>query len=320
MARKEMHLFGSDLNFGSQFYRRDQAAYLAEFEGWQEQRHAGEASVWYLLSSRAAEEIKSFNPDARIIIMLRNPVEMLHSMYYSFRWDGNEHLPTFEEALLAQSDRRAGRGIGRQTYFLQGLFYSEIARYAEQVGRYFNVFGRERVHVIIYNDFAADAGKTFRQTLEFLGADTSNLQAAFKAVNENKFIKNRAVSALLSDRMLRSTILAIRPLLPRAIFNAMQKMDARIRNFNSRVGGRAPLSLELRQELQHAFTPEVERLSVVLGRDLTNWTRDAGLRANETPKAVHSPAKTPSESSRADADQAANPGGENMALKSTAWI
>src|SRR5437016_1845324 len=84
MARKEMHVFGSDLRFGPQFYRRNLDAYLAEFEGWKDQPRGGEASVWYLLSKRAAAEIKAFNADARIIIMLRDPVEMLHSMYYTF--------------------------------------------------------------------------------------------------------------------------------------------------------------------------------------------------------------------------------------------
>jgi hypothetical protein len=54
MARKEMHFFGADLRFGPQFFRRDLAAYLAEFDAWKGQRHAGEASVWYLFSTRAA--------------------------------------------------------------------------------------------------------------------------------------------------------------------------------------------------------------------------------------------------------------------------
>ena len=156
MAKKEMHAFGSDLRFGPQFYRRDQEAYLAEFAARNGERHAGEASVWYLFSTQAAAEIHAFNPEARIIIMLREPAEMLYSLYYQFRFDGNEHLPTFEEALAAEDERRAGRRITRQTYLAQGLVYRDTARYTEQVRRYFDVFGRERVHVIIYDDLAAD--------------------------------------------------------------------------------------------------------------------------------------------------------------------
>src|SRR3954462_7600425 len=90
--RKEMHFFGTDLNFGPQIYRRSLDAYLAEYEGRNGEHRAGEASVWYLLSKTAASEIKAFNADANIIIMLRDPVELLHSMFYMFRYDGNEHL------------------------------------------------------------------------------------------------------------------------------------------------------------------------------------------------------------------------------------
>jgi hypothetical protein len=281
MARKEMHFFGADLGFAPQFYRRNLSAYAAEFEGWNGQRRSGESSVWYLMSSQAAAEIKAFNPEARIIIMLRDPIEMLHSLYYTFRWDGNEHLPTFEEALAAQEDRRAGRRITRQTYFAPGLIYREVIRYTEQVRRYFNVFGRDRVRVIIYEDFAANVATTCRETLQFLEVDTTQIQNDFKPINANKFVKSRALRALLSDRFVRSSVLAIRPLLPRGVFSAMQKVDARIRKLNSRHGGRPPLSSELREQLKREFAPEVERLSILLERDLSRWTHDYGQLENQ---------------------------------------
>jgi hypothetical protein len=274
MARKEMHFFGADLGFAPQFYRRNLDAYLAEFDGQNGQKRAGEASVWYLRSQVAATEIKAFNPDARIIIMLRDPIEMLHSLYYTFRWDGNEHLPTFAEALEAQDDRRAGQRITRQTYFAPGLVYYEAVRYTEQVRRYFNIFGRDRVHVVIYEDFAANVAETCRQVLEFLEVDPTQIPDNFKPVNSNKFVKSRFLRAMLSDRFVRSSVLAIRPLLPRAVFGAMQKVDARIRKFNSRHGGRPPLDPELCQRLKREFAPEVERLSILLGRDLSRWKHD----------------------------------------------
>ena len=101
MAQKEMHFFGADLRFGPQFFRRDLEAYRAEFGKWSGQTRTGEASVWYLFSRQAAAEIKVYSPDVRVIILLREPVSMLYSLYHSYRYDGNEHLPTFEEALKA---------------------------------------------------------------------------------------------------------------------------------------------------------------------------------------------------------------------------
>src|SRR5215475_4862738 len=82
MARKEMHAFGSDLRFGRRFYRRDLQTYQAEFNVPHGRRRAGEGSVWYLFSKTAAKEIHQFNPAARILIMLREPVEMISSLFH----------------------------------------------------------------------------------------------------------------------------------------------------------------------------------------------------------------------------------------------
>ncbi len=278
MAQKEMNVFGADLKFCPQFYRRDQEAYLAAFEGWSSQRRGGDASVWYLMSEKAAEEIKAFNPGARIIIMLREPSEMLYSLYYQFRFDGNEHLPTFEEALAAEGDRRAGRRIARQTYFPQGLIYRETARYTEQVRRYFEIFGRSRVHVILYDDFAADVEASYRSTLEFLELDSSRIETDFKVINGNKTVKNSAIRALLGDRLVRSTALAVARKLPRPIFTMLHDLERRVWKMNERPVRRPQLDPALRAELRREFAPEVEKLSRLLGRDLTHWGQPVSLR------------------------------------------
>jgi hypothetical protein len=279
MARKEMHAFGSDLRFSPHFYRRNHNAYLAEFQNRNGCRHAADASVWYLFSAEAAAEIKAFNPEARIIIMLREPAEMLYSLYYQFRFDGNEHLPTFSAALDAEDDRHEGRRIGRQAYLAQGLFYREAACYWEQVNRYLSVFGRNRVKVILYDDFAADVRGTYRETLEFLGVDATRIPTDFRVVNAAKNVKVPALRTLMSDPWLRSTALALRPFIPGMVFRTMQKLDSRLRNFNSRVEQRAPFDLVLRARLKKEFEPEVERLGRLLNRDLQHWTWTSSANA-----------------------------------------
>jgi GT2 family glycosyltransferase len=272
MARKEMHFFGLDLRFGPQFFRRDLTAYLAEFDAWNGQRRVGEASVWYLFSTQAAAEIKAFTPDARIIVMLREPVEMLHSLYYYFLFDGNEPLPTFEDALAAEADRACGRRLCRQTYFAQGLAYRQVVRYTEQVRRYFETFGRERVHVIIYDDFAADVFAAYRQTLDFLGLESKGCDPGFGVVNPAKRVKSPALRAVMGE--MRSAALALRPWMPRPVFAALQQIEVRLRRSNASVERRPALAPELRAQLKREFAPEVERLSELLGRDLTHWSRD----------------------------------------------
>jgi hypothetical protein len=294
MARKEMHFFGSDLRFGPQFYRRDPTAYLAEFNAANNRRRAGEASVWYLFSGQAAAEIKAFNPDARVIIMLRNPVEMIHSLYYQFLFDGNEHLPTFAEAIAAQDDRRAGRRLGRQHYFAQGLVYCEDARYTRQVERYFRAFGRDRVHVVIYDDFAADPDAVYRGTLEFLGVAPMPIKNGATVINGHKHVKNPVLRAVLNDPLVRRALLAVRPWLPQPVFTALGKAEARLRKLNTVPAARQTIDPELRRRLDAEFAPEVERLSALLGRDLTGWSRDARWHKDlETPAAVPGPAPPP---------------------------
>jgi hypothetical protein len=272
MAKKEMHAFGSDLRFGPQFYRRNLQEYLAEFDARNGERRAGEASVWYLYSAQAAAEIHAFNPEARIIIMLREPVEMLYSLYSQFRFDGNEHLKTFEEALAAEEDRRAGRRIKRQTYLAQGLVYRDTARYTAQIRRYFEVFGRDRVHVVVYDDLVADVRATFCRTLDFLGVDSARIRTDFPTINGNKAVKHSALRGLLNDPLVRSTAVAVGRRLPRPVFAALHDLERRLWKLNSRSEKRPPLAPEVRAQLQREFAPEVERLSELLGRDLTHWS------------------------------------------------
>ena len=272
MPQKEMHFFGSDLNFGPQCYRRDLDRYLAEFNGWNGQARVGEASVWYLLSTRVAAEIKAFSPEARIIILLREPVSMLYSLYYQFLFDGNEYLPTFEDALQAEHDRSIGRRIGRLTYLTQALAYRSTACFTEQVRRYFEVFGRERVHVIIYDDLAADTAGAYRDTLDFLGVSSSvNLPGS--EISGNVSVKSPVLRSILNDPLVRGTAIGLRRWLPVPIFTVIQKAGTRICALNQIPAKRPPIAPATRLSLQREFAPEVERLSVLLGRDLTHWSR-----------------------------------------------
>ena len=275
MARKEMHFFGSDLHFGPQFYRRDEPAYLREFQGWSGQSVIGESSVWYLFSARAAAEIKAFSPEAKILILLREPAEMLHSLYGHFRFDGNECLSPFATALAAEEDRRAGRRLGRQAYFPQGLAYRLTVRYAEQVRRYFEAFGRERVHVVLFDDLRADSTAVCRGTLAFLGLNPDRQRTPFAVVNSARRVRHPAVQAILGEPLLRSAVLALRPWLPTRWFAALRGVEARLHRFNARVAPHPPLDPSIRRQLRLELAAETSALGQLLERDLAAWREPA---------------------------------------------
>jgi hypothetical protein len=290
VARTEPAFFGADLHLGPQFqlYRRYPEEYFSLFDGWGDQARGGEKSVWYLFSKTAAVEIKAFNPDALIIIMLREPTAMLYSLYHEFLAVGNEHLPTFEEALAAEDDRRAGRRLNRQTFLAQMLVYRETVRFYEQVKRYFDVFGRERVHVIIYDDFSTQTAEVFRKTLAFLGVAYDGIPPEFKVVNGNangdNSVRSTILRAIMNDRMLRQAAVDLRNWLPYSVFTAMRKTWVKLNEFNFRESPakRRPMDPELKLSLLREFAPEVERLSELLGRDLTHWSVPGGLTQPES--------------------------------------
>lgn len=277
-AYKEPYYFGSDLQ-GTRIrqIQGKTGKYLALFHEAQDEKWVGESSNWYLYSKKAAEEIKAYDPAARIIIMLRSPIEMSYSMYYQSRYTGNEVLETFEEALDAEADRRAGKQMPPMSHTPHGLFYTDICLYAGQVKRYFDVFGRDCVHVIIYDDFKKDTAGSYRQTLEFLEVDPT-FTTDFKVINANKSTR----TGLLQKALLR---IGISPMLLKdqiTYFQATNRwvpergrgtlLSSAVKTY-TRYEKRPPLSEATRQRLQQLFLPDVEQLSELLGRDLTHWCR-----------------------------------------------
>lgn len=183
--RKEPHFWGRDLVGSRPWFVRDREQYRALFAPARKEKRVGEASVFYLFSRLAAEEIRRWKPSARIIVMLRNPVDMMHSLHAQFVGFGNEDILDFEAALAAEEDRKEGRRRQRfPRYPVQVLHYREVARYAPQVSRYLDAFGRERVHVILYDDLERDPARVFRRTCMFLGVDPS-FAPEFRVVNSN---------------------------------------------------------------------------------------------------------------------------------------
>ncbi|HEX3126898.1 MAG TPA: sulfotransferase domain-containing protein [Thermoanaerobaculia bacterium] len=249
---KEPHFFGTDLTVQPHTIREPDL-YLGMFADAGDYRRVGEGSVWYLTSKRAAQEIREFAPDAKILALLREPSEMAHSLYHLYRRTGNEDLPTFEEALAAEEERREGRRFPPGCYFPEGLLYTDVARAADKVERYFTAFGRDRVRVVLFEDFRRDNAKVYREVLEFLEVDPTF---------EPELDPARAAE--------RIQVMAIRQL---------RRTDPRVRSkigregLRQHAGSREPLAPAVRSALRETFRSDVTRLGELLGRDLSHWSR-----------------------------------------------
>jgi hypothetical protein len=269
---KEPHHFSTDFSSPRLDLYKNRDDYLALFAGGAGKARVGEGSIWYLYSQRAAQAIKEFEPAARIIIMLRSPIDVMYSLYYQFLYTGNEDLPTFEQALAAEADRKQGRRIPSTlaVAMCEALYYRDVVRYAEQVERYFDVFGRDAVQVIIYDDFKANTAAVYRATLEHLEIDP-DFSVEFGMVNVSKRVRNltlhRGYTYLAKWGMSH---------LPRPVWYLFRGMVIRpLRTLNTQRAPRPPVGPALRTRLQAELLPEIERLGALLERDLTHWCTPA---------------------------------------------
>lgn len=266
VIRGEPHFFGSDIDYNAPRLSERQYRRLASATGGKPV--CGDRSTWYLYSKRAAREIHAFNPEARIIAMLRNPVEMVASLHaHHYQRGLRDDIERLTDALDAEPARRQGERIPENARFAESLFYSEIPRYSEQLERYFQVFGRDRVHVIVLDDLKADPARVYRDTLEFLGVDPE-FEADFEVHN----VSSPAPKSWLYRRWKGSTWrYRLRSLVPQKLYTTLR--ERRRRRVATRVtrSPRAPLDPAVRVRLQQMFTDEIDRLETLLGRDLSAW-------------------------------------------------
>ena len=265
-SRKELHFFGTD--FTSPAYVRDPAEYLGHFSEATGVARIGEASVYYLYSKVAAEEIKAYCPDAKIIIMLRSPAEMLYSYHSQLLSNGFETLRSFPDALAAERDRRAGNRIPRGLKVSSShLFYRDLPKYTEQVARYFDAFGRDQVHIILFDDFRSETPRMFRETLSFLGV-AEGFAPQFKVVNPNTKTLLPSLRRFIHypDNGSRRIVKALIP-----FSSARKRLKDFLLSTNTRSVPRDPLDHDLQLTLRREFSAEVQQLGKLIDRNLGEW-------------------------------------------------
>lgn len=129
---KEPHHFSDDFAQFREYRRLDD--YMKLFRGrTQDHLIVGEASVWYLYSSSAVKSIYEFNKDAKILVMLRNPIDFVCSLHSQLLFAFNEDRPDFAEAWNLQEDRAKGINLPKTCIAPQFLQYRAVAKFGAQL-------------------------------------------------------------------------------------------------------------------------------------------------------------------------------------------
>lgn len=142
----------------------------------------GEASPSYLFHPLAPERVRALVPGARLIALLRNPVDRAFSHYQHEVALGREPL-SFDEALEREDERMRGeleRMLADPSYFSHAWWnhtYRARGYYAEQLARWLAVFPREQLLVVLTDELRDAPDETYRRVLEFVGVEPRSLDA-----------------------------------------------------------------------------------------------------------------------------------------------
>lgn len=249
-------------------YPDDEARYLKLFEGAQDEKRVGEATPGYVYSQAAPGRIKSFQPDARFIFLVRDPIKLIESLHSQLVEAGREDVTTLDDALRPEPD-------GHRAFFINR------ATFANHLPRWIEAFGRDKVHLMVMEDLNAEPAATYEQVLRFLEVDptyrpdfvTHNKRFATRFMPLRRLMRTRvpqwilwkALPKVFGDAAVRGTVRRFR-------HSALGRKDTRAQ----------VMSPNIRAELQADLAPSVARLSELYGRDLAAfwWKQPASAGRN----------------------------------------
>lgn len=218
----------------------------------------GESSTWYLHSEVAVPAILRDNPEAKFIVCLRNPVEMVQSLHQHLVTDLEEPLGDFATAWRARF-ARARTKLPRTHPFLD---YGEVCKLGRVVGRLLELVPRERVLIVLMDDLRRAPRAEYERILAFLGVPDDG-RMEFPSANPARANRSPAFT-----RLLRGIgTLKARARLPAFGLGLLDW----VRALNTVPASRQRLSPALERELQDHFREDVELLSRIIGRDLRYW-------------------------------------------------
>lgn len=160
---KELHYFDRHFDRGADWYSE-------QFTPAAGERVIGEATPIYMTDPVYHQRMHSTLPNARILVILREPSARAYSHYWMQRDKGSEPFETFEEGLAAEDERwndsPQRRAKWRFAYVRRGY-------YAEQLRGLEALYGRPAMHVMIFEEFLANPQSSMRAVFDFLGVDTA---------------------------------------------------------------------------------------------------------------------------------------------------
>jgi hypothetical protein len=248
---------GDALTYREHIWQRDR--YEALFDAAPPGTLRGEATPLYLYDPEAMRRVHALIPDARLIVIIRDPVERAHSNWTHLWSAGLEPAGDFLRA-CAEEERRKAAG------WASFWHYKGLSRYGEQLARTFELFPREQVLVFRYRLLIDEPAATLDRICSFLGVETQKL-TEIPRENVTSHPEHTWAHRAVALGMRASDMVG--RLLPGSAATAATHRLERFLQRDRRQ--RQPLSWEQRQALLPEFADDIRLLETLLDEDFSDW-------------------------------------------------
>ena len=241
-----------------------EADYLRLFADVPREVLAGESTPFYLYDRAAQQRIAERTPDARLIAVIRDPVDRAYSNWMHLWSDGLEPIPDFHRA-LEREDLRVAHG------YAPFWHYTRLGRYGEQLRHLYGLFPRRQVLVLRYRELAEEPDRTIAKVCEFLGVGY-HAGARSRPDNVRPYVLPGPRASALGSAIRAGA--AIGAHVPPGVW---RRVEAPLRSARHQGGGRRPkLTVEQRRGALGRFVDDIALLEDVTGESFDDWRSGAG--------------------------------------------
>lgn len=231
--------------------------YCDLFKDVSDHKAIGEASPSYLHTPKAADRIKFYIPEAKLIAILRHPVERAYSAFLG------QYLNSIEKGMPYLSD--FSEAIHSEERFIQEnwtpiFFYKKLGFYYEQLKYYYNTFPSEKIHVCLNEDLQKSPLEVLQQIYQYLGVNSSFIPDTSTRAGVSGVPKNQALYRFLKQSSIKKIL---KPILPKGIGQRFEKQML----------NKPKMSPEIRQELLDLYREDILKLQDLIHRDLSSWLK-----------------------------------------------
>lgn len=232
--------------------------YQREFNGVTTEKAIGEACSVYMYDDKAPERIKHHVPNAKLIMILRDPVERAYSSFMQLVRDGYETTDDFEQGLALEATRIKDNYRHLWHYKKRGLYY-------EQIQHYLTLFEESQIHICFFEDLKNDPQHLLRGIYRFLGVDDSFVADTSGKYNATGIPRSRALLRLIMQPNAFKSV--AKTIIPESVRKSVKTFVTT----HPLALRKPPASPRAREKLVPEFREDILKLQALTGRDLSRW-------------------------------------------------